>query len=407
MDRYDSPELYAKKSQKESDSNDVSPIKENFVLKSGNGWSKCGWNLIVRQIDYCALPKRLAGVITIEAIKEASEGIRKTGLVDKTPIFNGRKLLGLNKKASLCMEDFGLKLENTQYSGSFKIRGASYQFSKLQDIKDKELITISAGNYGRSFAYLARELGVAENAKVFMPNTVNETRRSKIKALGVNVNCSYSQDKLVERVKDYQLRNGSVFLHPFDDPDVLIGHAGAGLEVLEQMPTVDIVLVCCGGGGFLAGITAAIRLSGNTHTKVYGVEHELASTMFDSLDEDRIVPMKNDPSCTICPGLSAPFPGDIPFEVFRALGDGVILVSEQEIVMAVKLLYEIGLVVEPSGAAAVAAVLSGKSPYIAGKKVVAFVTGGNEIPEKPPDLKNMEKKSWISIKDEELIDKKL
>ncbi|XP_065066648.1 probable serine racemase [Rhopilema esculentum] len=350
-------------------------------------WALHGWNLLKRNDKYSPLPGDLKDKITYKIISDARDLIYDKGLVHKTPVIDGRYLLGPGTKNIMqLVRGFEMKCENMQCSGSFKMRGASYQFSQIEDISEECLITISAGNYGTSFATLAKELGVAQQAYVYMPKTVPLTRKQRIEAFGVSVNCNYPQESLMDGISEKQrlLRKSGMnsnFLHPFDDINVIIGHGSAGLELLEQVPDADIVLVCCGGGGFLAGVTAAIRLSGNKKTKVYGVEHTISCTMFDSLHSNKIAHMMENPSKTICHGISAPFTGQIPFKIFRALGDGVIKITEEEALGAVKLLYKVGLVVEPSGAAAVAAVLSNKVPDIEGKKVVAFITGGNVTPE--------------------------
>eukprot|EP00112_Aurelia_sp_Birch-Aquarium-sp1_P003785 Seg1427.3 transcript_id=Seg1427.3/GoldUCD/mRNA.D3Y31 product="putative serine racemase" protein_id=Seg1427.3/GoldUCD/D3Y31 len=344
-------------------------------------WATCGWNLIKRSGDYTSLPEDLQNVITIDELRKAYKLISDNGYIRRTPIIDGTTIFGSGEKNAMrLVKSFGMKLENMQFSGSFKMRGASYQFSQFADIRKQNLVTISAGNYGTSFAYLAKELGIAQNAKVYMPKTVPARRKKRIEAYGVSVNCQFPQDQLMFGVDHDKKARNSAFLHPFDDCNVLIGHGSAGLELLEQEPDVDIVLVCCGGGGFVAGVTTAIRLSGNTTTKVYAVEHEISCTMFDSLYDDKVAKMTEDPGKTVCHGICAPYTGKIPFQVFRAFGDGVINITESEIFRTVKLLYGMGLVVEPSGAAAVAAVLSNKVPDIEGKKVVAFITGGNVSP---------------------------
>jgi len=347
----------------------MSEGKADELLKatSSSIWKRRDGYTLQRCGDYAPLPDELKDAITIGKIRDAQNLITEGHFIRKTPVINGITINGIGKDSILNqLESFSMKCENMQFSGSFKIRGASYQFSQFPDISKQNLVTISAGNYGTAFATLAKQIGVAQNAMVFMPKTVPQRRKARIEAFGLKVNCDYDQSDLITGVEIDRKERNSAFLHPFDDVNVTIGHGSAGLELLEQEPLVDIVLVCCGGGGFLAGVTAAIRLS--------------ACTMFDSLVQDKISYMTEDPAKTICHGISAPYTGDIPFKVFRALGDGIIKIEENDIKRTVKLLYEMGLVVEPSGAAAVAAVLSDRVPDIAGKRVVAFITGGNVSP---------------------------
>lgn len=164
------------------------------------------------------------------------------------------------------------------------------------------------------------------------------------------------------------------FLHSYDDLDLIAGHASLGMEVLEVMPEPDVVVVCCGGGGLLAGVAAAIKLSGCSETKIYGVEPEGACTMYKSLIEKKPVGMD---SKSIASGLAPPFAGRLPYELCQRYVEGIVLVSDEEIEAAVSTLYRSGLVVEPSGSAAFAAIVNNKIPELEGKDVVCILTGGN------------------------------
>ncbi|CAL8385666.1 unnamed protein product [Gadus morhua 'NCC'] len=178
------------------------------------------------------------------------------------------------------------------------------------------------------------------------------------------------------KVVDSCVRNDDMtFLHSYDDLDLIAGHASLGLEVLEAVPDPDVVVVCCGGGGLLAGVAAALRLSGSSRTRIYGVEPEGACTMYQSFLEERPVAMETK---SIASGLAPPSAGSLPYQLCRRHVDQIVLVSDEEIRAAVSALYRSGLVVEPSGAAAFAAVLAGdRIPDLAGRSVVCILSGGN------------------------------
>uniref|UniRef100_G3Q5J1 L-serine deaminase n=1 Tax=Gasterosteus aculeatus aculeatus TaxID=481459 RepID=G3Q5J1_GASAC len=164
------------------------------------------------------------------------------------------------------------------------------------------------------------------------------------------------------------------FLHSYDDLDLIAGHASLGLEVLEGIPKPDVVVVCCGGGGLLAGVAAAIKLSGCDGTRIYGVEPDGACTMYRSFIEKKPVGMEAE---SIASGLAPPFAGTLPFELCQRYVEGIVLINDDEIKAAVSTLYRSGLVVEPSGCAAFAAIVNDKIPELEGKTVVCILSGGN------------------------------
>ncbi|XP_078091641.1 L-threonine dehydratase catabolic TdcB-like isoform X2 [Mustelus asterias] len=255
--------------------------------------------------------------------------------------------------------------------GSFKIRGVANQFSRRES---GPFITMSAGNYGKAFAYAARHFG--HQGKVLMPDTAPASKTNLIASYGVDIKQVPSKSLLptVEQlVKDQKM----IFLHPFDDIDLIAGHGSIGLEILEEIPNPDVVTVCCGGGGLLAGVAAAIKLSGCTTTAIYGVEPKEACTMYRSFIENKPVLMD---AKSIATGLAPPFAGSNSFQICRQHVKEILLVSDDEIKAAVSMLYKIGLVVEPSGAAAFAAIV-GEKINLEGKTVVVIITGGNVTPE--------------------------
>ncbi|XP_030197791.1 uncharacterized protein srr isoform X2 [Gadus morhua] len=263
-----------------------------------------------------------------------------------------------------------IKLENMQKTGSFKIRGVANQFARRP--KGGHFVTMSAGNYGKAFAYASKHYG--SKGKVVMPETAPLSRSALIQEFGVEV--ERVPTSCLMKVVDSCVRNDDMtFLHSYDDLDLIAGHASLGLEVLEAVPDPDVVVVCCGGGGLLAGVAAALRLSGSSRTRIYGVEPEGACTMYQSFLEERPVAMETK---SIASGLAPPSAGSLPYQLCRRHVDQIVLVSDEEIRAAVSALYRSGLVVEPSGAATFAAVLAGdRIPDLAGRSVVCILSGGN------------------------------
>lgn len=307
-----------------------------------------------------------ADTITLELLKEACEVVRRSPLgVIKTPMIPWCQTtlpLSIN-----C--DIHIKLENMQRTGSFKIRGVANQFAKRP--KGGHFVTMSAGNYGKSFAYASKHYGT--KGKVVMPETAPVTRSVLIQSFGVEVE-RVPTSCLMNVVKRCVQEENMTFLHSYDDLDLIAGHASLGLEVLEVMPEPDVVVVCCGGGGLLAGAAAAIKLSGCDKTRIYGVETQGACTMYQSFVEKKPVGMD---AKSVASGLAPPFAGKLPFELCQRYVEQIVLVSDEEIKAAVSTLYRAGLVVEPSGSAAFAAILNNKIPELEGKKVVCILSGGN------------------------------
>ncbi|KAJ0057058.1 hypothetical protein NL108_000903, partial [Boleophthalmus pectinirostris] len=251
---------------------------------------------------------------------------------------------------------------------SFKIRGVAHQFAQRQ--KGGHFVTMSAGNYGKSFAYATKHYGT--KGKVVMPETAPVSRSILIQSFGVEVE-RVPTSCLMNVVNRCVQEENMTFLHSYDDLDLIAGHASLGLELLDVLPDPDVVVVCCGGGGLLAGVAAAIKLSGCEKTRIYGVEPQGACTMFQSFIEKKPVGM----DAKSVAGLAPPFAGKLPFDLCQRFVEGIVLVSDEEIKSAVSTLYKAGLVVEPSGSAAFAAVVNNKIPDLEGKRVVCILSGGN------------------------------
>ncbi|KAM6896426.1 LOW QUALITY PROTEIN: L-threonine ammonia-lyase [Lycodopsis pacificus] len=302
-----------------------------------------------------------ADAVTLDLLREARETVSSSPLgVINTPMIPWcQTTLPLDIHCNI-----HIKLENMQRTGSFKIRGVANQFARRP--KGGHFVTMSAGNYGKSFA-ASKHYG--SKGKVVMPETAPVSRSTLIQSFGVEV----------ERVPTSCLMNVvnrcvQTFLHSYDDLDLIAGHASQGLEVLEVIPEPDVVVVCCGGGGLLAGVAAAIKLSGCDKTRIYGVEPDGACTMYRSFIEKKPVGMDTK---SIASGLAPPFAGTLPFELCQRYVEGIVLINDDEIKAAVSTLYRSGLVVEPSGCAAFAAIVNDKIPELEGKSVVCILSGGN------------------------------
>ncbi|XP_072233521.1 L-threonine ammonia-lyase [Leuresthes tenuis] len=307
-----------------------------------------------------------ADSVTLDLLREARETVRSSPLgVINTPMIPWCQTT-LPPSASCRIQ---IKLENMQTTGSFKIRGVANQFARRQ--AGGHFVTMSAGNYGKSFAFASKHYGT--KGKVVMPETAPESRSLLIQSFGVEVE-RVPTSCLMTVVNRCVQEDNMTFLHSYDDLDLIAGHASLGLEVLEVLPRPDVVVVCCGGGGLLAGVAAAIKLSGCDKSRIYGVEPEGACTMYRSLIENKPVGMDTK---SVASGLAPPSAGRLPFELCRRYVEGIVLVSDGEIKAAVSTLYRAGLVVEPSGAAAFAAIVNNKIPDLEGRSVVCILSGGN------------------------------
>ena len=319
--------------------------------------------------------------VTLGSIEAAARIIRSSKHVVRTPLIKvDPTRFGVSPDVTLY-----LKLEGMQNAGSFKIRGVVNQMINLSKAAEapngsKRLVTMSAGNYGRSFAYMCKELGF--KAKVVMPLTAPQNRVDVINSYGVDVE-KLPSSEMMSRVDRCVADEGMVFMHPFDDALLIAGHGSLGLEVVQDLPDVDVIVVCCGGGGLLAGVAAAVKLSGN-EAKVFGVEPEGACTMYLSMKEGKA--MSKSDAKSVAGGLAPPFAGKVPYSVVKQHVEEVVLVSDSEIIDAVRTLYQNGIVAEPSGAASLAALRCNKIGDVGGKKVVLTISGSNVSPQELSEL---------------------
>ena len=265
-----------------------------------------------------------------------------------------------------------LKLELFQKTGSFKPRGVLTRLANLDDPdRRRGLISLSAGNHAQAVAWAAREYGVP--ATIVMPSRASQAKVDATRGYGGNV--VQTDGDLLATALELQRERGLTLVHPFDDPFVIAGQGTVGLELVEQIPDVDLVLVGVGGGGLISGVAAAVKAF-KPNARVIGVEPEGAAGMTESLRRGE--PARLERLNTIADGLAAPFAGRLNYAHVRALVDEMVLVSDAEIVAAIPVMIERCKVVpEPAAAAATAALLSGKVVPAAGSTTVAIVSGGN------------------------------
>jgi len=267
-----------------------------------------------------------------------------------------------------------LKCENLQKTGAFKVRGALHRLLQLTDEeRARGVATISAGNHAQAVAWAAATIGV--KSLVVMPEHASPTKVRASREYGAEVVLHGDAAAAFARVRELSAERGLTFVHPFDDPEVVAGHASCGLEIFEQLPDVATIVVPVGGGGLSSAIAVATAATGSA-ADVWGVEPEGAPGMFNSLAAGHAVTL--DSVDTIADGLAPPMAGVLNHAILSEHARGVVLVSDDEIVDALKLLLErTKLLVEPSGAAGLAALLSGKIELTAAGPVVVVLSGGN------------------------------
>ena len=302
---------------------------------------------------------------TRDDVARARETIRDR--LPRTPTFTSRTL------SELTGAQVHLKAELFQRTGSFKPRGVLNKLASLgQAEKAAGVCTWSAGNAAQAVAYAAALEGIP--CRVFMWRTANPAKVAATRGYGAEVDLDADDAaEAFDRIVAYAEETGSTFVHPFDDPVLHAGHGTVGLEIEEDVPGVDVVVVPIGGGGLIAGVACAVGC------RVVGVEPEGAASMTAALGAGEPVRIRPE---TIADGLATPFAGAGSLGVCAERVDQVVLVSDAEIEDAFRFLYaRAKLACEPAGAASTAAVLAGKVEVEEGERVVAVVSGGNTVPE--------------------------
>lgn len=267
-----------------------------------------------------------------------------------------------------------LKPECLQLTGSFKLRGAYYKISQLTpEEKSRGVIACSAGNHAQGVALGATRNGI--KALICLPAGAPISKVEATKRFGAEV-CLVQgvYDDAYAKAIELRDKHGYTFVHPFDDPLVIAGQGTIGLEILEELPDADAIVVPIGGGGLISGVAFAAK-SINPKIKIYGVQADGAPSMASSLNYHRIIHLNS--VNTIADGIAVKEPGVNTFDFCNRYVDGVVTVSDDEIAAAIlNLIEKQKLVAEGAGAVSVAAVMAGKIP-VKGKKVVCLVSGGN------------------------------
>ena len=304
-------------------------------------------------------------LVTLDDVREAQGRISLSCL--RTPV------LQVPHPAS--GEPTWVKAESLQHTGSFKFRGATNAVTALKGTGGaRGVVTYSAGNHGRALAYAARRAGV--DATVVMPHTAAQFKMDVTRALGATV-VLRDPDEIVPHAHHLAEAQGLTLVPPFDDPLIIAGQGTVGVELLEQVEDVDVVLVPVGGGGLIAGVASAIK-SLRPDVRVIAVEPVLAADLAEGYAEgERTVWSREMTVRTIADGLRSAAVGELTWAHITAHVDDVLVVSEDSIVSALRWLAQDGkLVVEPSGAVANAALLEHRKDF-EGRKVVTIATGGN------------------------------
>lgn len=304
-------------------------------------------------------------MLTLDRVYKASEVLKE--IIRDTDMIKAPKI-------NPCADVF-LKTENLQVTGSFKVRGSYFKISQLSDEeKSKGVIACSAGNHAQGVALAATKNGI--KSTICLPDGAPISKVEATKRYGANV-CLVKgvYDDAYNKAIELRDKEGYTFIHPFNDPDVIAGQGTIGLEILRQLPDVDVVVVPIGGGGLISGVAYTIKQL-KPSCKVYGVQAQGAPSMEHSVTDGKIETLNA--VNTIADGIAVKTPGDLTFELCQKYVDGIVTVSDDEIALAIlTLLEQQKLIAEGAGAVPVAAVMNGKIPEIDGKKVCCVVSGGN------------------------------
>ena len=314
-------------------------------------------------------------VVSLAQIHEARPVVASR--VHRTPMLSSAtaaRFIEAATGATLADGRLYLKAEHLQKTGSFKPRGMTWKIASLTaDERRRGIITLSAGNAAQAYAWAGAAAGVP--VTVVMPAAAVRSKVDACLGYGAEVILHGSDvgEALLEmeRVRDAR---GLSYCHPFNDPFVIAGHGSIGLEVLDDLPEVDVVVVGVGGGGLISGVAAALKES-RPAVRVYGVEPERSNAMSLALERGEVVRVQ---PVSVADGLGAPFAGEWTLAMGQRYLDGIVLLDDPTILAGMRFAAErLKQVLEPAGAAALAALLAGRIPLRPGDKVVALASGGN------------------------------
>jgi len=309
-------------------------------------------------------------MIHLKDLRAAQE--RLAGWVHRTPLLSASSL-GERMDVRLF-----LKCESFQKTGSFKARGALNKVLSLSNAERATgIVTVSAGNHAQAVAWAARLLDVP--CVVVMPSDAPRSKIEAVRGYAAEIVFHDDRDTLFVKLAEVRDGRGLIFVHPFDDEVVLTGAGTAGLEIVEDLPEVDLVVVPVGGGGLLGGVATAVKAL-RPSARVVAVELAAGPGLAPALAAGKPIQVPR-PAGTLADGMTPPFVGALPLGIVQALGVEVATVTEDEIAEAMRtLVSRAKLVVEGSGAAATAGLLSGRIDVRRGSYVVALVSGGNVDP---------------------------
>jgi len=305
-------------------------------------------------------------MIDLAQIRAAAQRI--AGKVHRTPLLSAAQL------GALAGVRLHLKCESLQKTGSFKARGALNKILSLTpEERGRGLVTVSAGNHAAAVAWAARIAGCS--AVVVMPADAPKSKIDAVRGYGAEIVPHEDRATLFDKLEELRSARGLTFVHPFDDPVVLAGAGTAGLEIVEDCPEVELVVVPVGGGGLMSGVASAMKQL-VPRVRIVAVELEAGPGLGPALSAGRPVPVRR--RATLADGMTPPFVGALPLAIAREAVDEIVTVTETEMIDAMKLLMtRAKLYVEASGAAATAALLSGKVRARREERTIALVSGGN------------------------------
>lgn len=304
-------------------------------------------------------------MISVKNVQDAREAI--SNIIKRTPILSSSQL------SDICGNNIFFKGEHLQKTGSFKLRGATNKVKQVVKDGTTFVTAASSGNHGQAVAYIAHILGV--DATIVVPEDANQSKTKAIQAYhGQIEKCGRTSAERLPRAAALAKEKQGIFIPPYDDPLIIAGQGTVGLEIMEQLADVDVIVVPIGGGGLISGILTAVKET-KPSIKVIGVEPETANDTFLSLENKVITPILA--TRTIADGLRASQPGNKTFPIVQKYVDKIVLVSEAEIQQAQLLVMErMKQIIEPSSAVTVAAAIFDKLG-VQQKNVVCVLSGGN------------------------------
>lgn len=305
-------------------------------------------------------------LLSLDDVYRARERI--AGRLHRTPMLTSRTL------SERTGAEIHFKAELLQKTGSFKPRGMTAKVATLtRDERERGIITFSAGNAAQGYAYAGAALGVP--VTVVMPAAANPMKAAATRGYGAEVVLEGDHfGEVLEAMNRIRIERNLVLCHPYDDPDVIAGHASVGLEILDDLPDVDVIVVGIGGGGLISGVAAAVKEQ-RPGARVYGVEPEGSNAMSVALEAGVPVPIV---PRSVADGLNGPVAGEWTLAMVQRYVDDVVLITEEEILAGLRFTLERAKqVVEPAGAAALGALLAGRIPVRDGDRVCVVLSGGN------------------------------